>query len=112
MRVITGALALLLAACGDTAIAPPALTAAQKDLYAASCAACHSTEAIGVPQLGDAGAWQERLNARGLDGLIASTINGIGGMPPYGSCPACTENDLEALTRYLITGQSEAGENP
>ncbi len=99
---------LFLAACGgEQGVAPPQLQEAQREFYASACAVCHSSATPGVPQLGDEGAWQARLRARGIDGLIANAINGQGGMPPYGSCSACTEADIAALTRYLAAGREQ-----
>ncbi|EGH23613.1 cytochrome c5, partial [Pseudomonas amygdali pv. mori str. 301020] len=56
----------------DTARAPD-------DIIAAHCVACHSVGLLNAPKTGDTAAWEERARQKGgLDGLLASTIKGIG----------------------------------
>lgn len=45
-----------------------------------ACAACHLSGVAGAPKLDDDAAWATRREA-GLDGLLASVINGKGAMP-------------------------------
>ena len=54
---------------GAGADKPPA------ELYQAACLACHTTGAAGAPKIGDAAAWQARLD-KGVDTLVTSAISG------------------------------------
>lgn len=69
-------------------------------LYARSCAACHGRPGTGAPPAHDPEAWRPRL-ARGMDALLAATVQGRGGMPPMGLCMDCSEAQLRALIAYL-----------
>lgn len=77
--------------------------------YTQSCAACHNSGAAGAPRMGNAGDWEERLAEKGIDGLIESTITGIGVMPAKGMCFTCTDEDLGEMVRYILaeTGVEE-----
>jgi cytochrome c5 len=96
--------ALALLACLATAPAqadegaPPPSRAAE--VFQLVCAQCHARAGLDVPQIGDAAAWQERA-ARGAEALLASTVEGRGGMPPLGSCSFCTEQELRELIALL-----------
>ena len=68
--------------------------------YGSSCFACHSSGAAGAPKTGDADAWKPRLD-KGMDALIASVRNGMGGMPPTGLCADCTDEELVELIQYM-----------
>ncbi|MBR9805014.1 hypothetical protein GYB62_00665, partial [bacterium] len=52
--------------------------AAIEALYFKSCASCHARGSGGAPTTGDAAAWQQRLDQKGMAGLLASAINGCG----------------------------------
>ncbi len=97
---------------------PPAATAAEPEpsvssvaeaasdfdveaTYNQSCMACHTTGAAGAPMLGDAEAWNERLE-KGMDQVLANAINGVGAMPARGLCMSCSDDDLQALIDYMI----------
>jgi cytochrome c5 len=69
-------------------------------VYQAACAPCHARPGIGAPLAGDEADWSER-RARGLDALLDSTVAGVGGMPPLGTCGLCSEDDLRELIAYL-----------
>ena len=71
--------------------------------YMASCFACHSTGAAGAPKVGDGMAveWEPRLE-KGLDAVVANTVNGLNTMPAKGLCFDCTEDDLRAIVQYMI----------
>ena len=114
VRGITVALFLLvaLAACSDTdserppspvTEAPPVVAAPLQ--YASSCGACHSVGAAGAPRTGDANVWAARLEAKGMDGLVASVRNGLNAMPPGGLCNSCSDEDHAALVVYMAAAQ-------
>jgi cytochrome c5 len=71
--------------------------------YMASCFACHSTGAAGAPKVGDGMAveWEPRLE-KGLDAVVANTVNGLNTMPAKGLCFDCTDDDLRAIVQYMI----------
>ncbi|MEM7409171.1 MAG: c-type cytochrome [Myxococcota bacterium] len=69
-------------------------------LFGQTCAVCHVKPGLGVPVLGVEADWIER-RGRGIDALVASTVRGVGQMPPLGTCGACTESDLRALVGFL-----------
>lgn len=76
-----------------------------EDVYNTSCMACHSTGAAGAPKLGDKAAWADRLS-KGLDTVYANAINGVGGMPPKGTCMNCSDDELKAAVDHIL-GQSK-----
>ena len=71
--------------------------------YMASCFACHSTGAAGAPKVGDGMAveWEPRLE-KGLEAVVANTVNGLNTMPAKGLCFDCTDDDLRAIVQYMI----------
>ena len=71
--------------------------------YMASCFACHSTGAAGAPKVGDGMAveWEPRLE-KGLDAVVANTVNVLNTMPAKGLCFDCTDDDLRAIVEYMI----------
>ena len=69
--------------------------------YQMSCNACHGTGAAGAPMLGDAGAWEARLE-KGMDALMSNVINGVGAMPARGICMTCSDDDLQAIVNYML----------
>ncbi|MES2662488.1 MAG: c-type cytochrome [Pseudomonadota bacterium] len=70
--------------------------------YAASCAACHSNDAVGAPKTGDAAAWAPRLK-KGNDALLTSVKNGLGVMPAGGMCADCTDAEYLELIKFMST---------
>ena len=95
------------AASGPAADATPMETSAAASdfdaagVYQASCNACHGTGAAGAPMLGDAEAWEARLE-KGIDTLMSNVINGVGAMPARGICMSCSDRDLQAIVNYML----------
>lgn len=87
-----------------------ALSTREARIYQQVCSQCHARPGIGVPVVGDAEAWRER-RARGLDALLATTVNGTRGMPPLGSCSFCSEAELRRLVAFVagLPVPAEAG---
>ena len=86
--------------------APIEVAAAASDfdaagVYQTSCNACHGTGAAGAPMLGDAGAWEARME-KGLDAVVANAVNGVNAMPAKGLCFDCNEDDIRALVEYML----------
>jgi cytochrome c5 len=109
-RRLTLALVCLAASCSRAGDREPAaaaqLTAAQARAYQSICATCHARPDTGAPLVGDEAAWRGR-RALGADLLLAHAVNGYRGMPPLGSCGACSEADLRALVVYVSGGAAE-----
>ncbi|WP_372828302.1 cytochrome c5 family protein [Polaromonas sp.] len=53
------------------------------EVYAAQCAACHTTGVAGSPKFGDAAAWGARIKT-GYEALLTSALKGKGAMGPQG----------------------------
>jgi cytochrome c5 len=68
--------------------------------YQAACASCHARPGIGAPLTGVDADWRAR-RAKGMDALLENTVNGIGGMPPLGTCGLCSVDDFRALIRSM-----------
>ena len=45
--------------------------------------------------------WEPRLE-KGLDAVVANTVNGLNTMPAKGLCFDCTDDDLRAIVQYMI----------
>ena len=72
------------------------------EVYQARCYACHGTGGANAPILGDVIAWEIRME-KGMDTVIQNVINGLNGMmPPRGLCAECSDDDLKALTEYIL----------
>lgn len=89
-----------------TSAAPesPAGTAAVdpgKAVYDSLCQACHAGGIAGAPKLDDVAGWTERM-AKGLDGLVAAAIQGMGGMPPRGGNPTLTDEEIRQAIEYML----------
>ena len=108
LAAIGAALAAIGAAGADGEIAPAGLDARRARIFQQACAHCHARPEIGVPLIGDAVAWKARA-AQGLDVLVANTVNGIGNMPPLGTCGFCSEKDLRILAAFLAGLPADAG---
>jgi len=97
---------LFISACSENkpgssfALAPIQLSSELADIYQRSCKNCHSVEATGAPLTGDTAKWQTILN-KGLEAVIENTMNGYGGMPPFGQCFECQPEQFEQLVLYM-----------
>lgn len=111
MRLLLLIPMVMLAACGQAEPPPVPLTEQQsaalapKDprlakLYAGSCKACHTVKDSLAPLSGDRTLWDPRW-AQGEEALLASAIQGKGGMPAGGQCFECSPDDLKALIRFM-----------
>jgi len=87
-------------AAGDSAAA--AAPRSGDTVYNSACAACHTSGVAGAPKLGDQAAWSARA-AKGVDGLLASAINGLNAMPPKGTCATCSDDELKAAIEYMLS---------
>ncbi|HSG91283.1 MAG TPA: c-type cytochrome [Pseudomonadales bacterium] len=72
-----------------------------EQVYDSYCQACHAIGVSGAPKFADGDAWAPRI-AKGMDVLYASTFNGLNVMPPRGTCPDCTDDELRASVDYMV----------
>ena len=70
-------------------------------IYDQFCFACHATGASEAPLFADVEAWAPRI-AKGMETMMASTLNGLGMMPPKGTCMACSDEELQAAVDYML----------
>ncbi|MDU0353469.1 cytochrome c5 family protein [Paraglaciecola aquimarina] len=73
------------------------------DIYNKTCVACHSIGVLNAPKFQNAGDWSPRLE-KGFDTVWQNAINGIGGMPPKGTCGDCSDDELKAAIEHMIEG--------
>lgn len=70
-------------------------------VYNQFCFACHATGVGDAPLFADAEAWAPRID-KGMETLMASTVNGLGLMPLKGTCMACSDDELRAAVEYIL----------
>ena len=87
--------------CGAVAAVADTGPKSGEDVYNQFCFACHATGASDAPIFADVEAWAPRI-AKGMDTLMASTLNGIGMMPPKGTCMNCSDEELQAAVDYMV----------
>lgn len=68
--------------------------------YKNHCVVCHAAGVAGAPKVHNAEDWAPRLK-KGIDGLLASAIQGINAMPPKGTCVECSDADLKAAITFM-----------
>lgn len=93
-------------ASAQTKPATPSPTAATGDVgekvYKTYCYVCHAVGAAGAPKFGNAGDWKPRLS-QGIPTLIQHAINGYKVMPPRGTCTTCSDADIAAAVKYMLS---------
>ena len=87
--------------CGAATAAVASGPLSGQQVYDQFCFACHMSGVGGAPLFGDVEAWAER-SAKGMDVLMASTINGIGTMPAKGTCMNCSDDELSSAVTYML----------
>lgn len=80
-------------------------------VYEQVCAACHTSGVAGAPVLGNAGEWAPRLE-KGYDTLLASSINGLGAMPPKGGAAHLSDFEIERAMVYLANESGASFDEP
>ena len=71
-----------------------------KQIYESVCSACHTAGVASAPQPGS-DAFKQRLDAKGMDGLVASAINGLNVMPPRGGRTDLSDEDIRAAVAFM-----------
>lgn len=87
--------------CGAASAAVASGPKSGEDVYNQFCFACHATGASDAPLFADSEAWAPRV-AKGMDTLMSSTVNGLGMMPPKGTCMDCADEELQAAVDYMV----------
>lgn len=98
-QVVTDPAALKVAAASDE---PASDDRTGEQVVAALCSGCHIAGVAGAPKTDDTEAWSQRLAAAGLDGLIASVVNGKGAMPPMAGDPSLSESQIESSVKVML----------
>ena len=96
-------LILVLTALSGTVSAAPSVDDYPIELYDIYCTACHAVKASGAPQA-FTDEWRDRLD-KGMETLVNHAINGVGNMPPMGTCVECSAEDLENIIHYMAQEQ-------
>ena len=71
-------------------------------VYETTCVVCHSEGISGAPRFGDKSAWAPRV-VMGKETLVKSALKGKGLMPPKGSNPDFSEEDIKAAVDYMTS---------
>lgn len=87
------------AAVVEKSVAPVTRTGEQ--VFNTVCTACHTAGLLNAPKIDDKVAWEPRA-AKGLQGLIASSTNGLNQMPAKGGDPTLTEQELSDSITYML----------
>jgi cytochrome c5 len=87
--------------CGAAVAAISSGPLSGQAVYDQFCFACHAAGVGGAPLLGDTAQWQPRID-KGMDVLMASTLNGINAMPAKGTCMNCSDDELQAAVEYML----------
>ncbi len=85
----------------EVAVTAPAAPLTGTQVYDTYCATCHAMGIGGAPAFADVDAWAPRI-AKGMDTLMASTLNGINAMPAKGLCMSCSDNELSEAVIYMV----------
>lgn len=70
-------------------------------IYDRYCVGCHGIGSGGAPKMGDATDWAPKLK-QGLPTLYQNAIQGIGNMPPRGTCGSCSDAEIKAAVDYIV----------
>lgn len=96
--------AVQVAAAAETASAETVAVADARpgeSVYGGLCHACHAAGLANAPKPDDTAAWEERL-AKGLDAMVATAIQGLGGMPPRGGDPSLTDEEIRETIIFML----------
>lgn len=103
--IILIALLSLTATSIVVADSPAASGRSGQEVFEANCANCHSGGFggffTGAPKVGDVDDW-EALIPKGVDGLTATTLAGIGDMEARGACTTCSDEEIRSAVEYML----------
>lgn len=72
------------------------------EIHQQYCSACHANGTLGAPVVGDAEAWGQRLDAKGMETLVSHAINGFKQMPARGGNPDLSDGDIQKTVEYML----------
>lgn len=72
-----------------------------QQVYDQFCFLCHATGVSQAPLFGDLEQWQPRID-KGVDALVATSLEGFNLMPPMGACMSCSEAEMRGAVQYMI----------
>jgi cytochrome c5 len=72
-----------------------------REVYEATCAACHATGVAGAPKYGDQAQWAARATS-GREALAVSVIQGKGAMPPRGGDARLSDSDIRNAVDFML----------
>ena len=73
-----------------------------EQIFGQFCTACHTTGLLGAPKKDDKATWTARMKELGgFDKLLTHAINGIGSMPPKGTCMDCSDDEIRSAIEYM-----------
>lgn len=104
-----GALGLLWTMASASALAcaggsdPAAAPAEAAEVFALTCAHCHTSGLPGVPRASVPEDWNAR-DTNDFEVLVARAISGHRYMPPLGSCSWCNESQIRGVIALMVTG--------
>ncbi len=87
--------------CGAATAAVATGPLSGEEVYNQFCFACHNSGVSNAPILGDVAGWAPRID-KGMDALMASTLNGINAMPAKGTCMNCSDDELADAVDYML----------
>ncbi len=78
-----------------------------RSVFQRACRTCHGPGRDGAPRVGDAAAWQGKLE-RELDNLIQHATRGFNHMPQKGGLQNLSDADVAAAVAYVVAKQRRA----
>lgn len=70
-----------------------------KEIVEGTCAACHSTGAMGAPKIGAKSAWVSRGS---VNAMVKTAVKGKGMMPARGGDASLTDADIKKAIQYML----------
>ena len=85
---------------------PKKLTLADGErIYQANCSVCHNSGFKGAPKPGDKPVWQPIIK-KGFIEIYQDVVTGKNGHPQHGACTNCSDDELIAAIKYMLTESS------
>lgn len=81
-----------------------------EEIYHDNCSVCHNTGFKHAPKPGDIAAWKPILS-QGFLQIYENVDTGKKGHPPRGGCGTCTDAELIAAIKYMMTVSSSGEQN-
>lgn len=72
------------------------------EVYAQSCAMCHTNGVAGAPKSGESDEWRLRMGLGRAD-LLRSVLRGKGAMPPKGGNASLSATEANAALDYMLS---------